>query len=96
MFSEIWKIWKNLSIWKKLIFFIGLFVLVFFMSFFVDYALGRAVGDGKFVYELHIQPGTGYKKVVKELIENKLIRSELYFQFLLKTTGNSNKIKKGW
>ncbi len=95
MFSEIWKRWKNLSIWKKLIFFIGLFVLVFFISFFVDYALGRAVGDGKFVYELDIQPGTGYKKVAKELSRNKLIRSEFYFQFLLKITGNSNKIKQG-
>jgi UPF0755 protein len=95
MLNRLLDFWYDTSLVGKIVFFLGIFLFSLFMIWVIDYSNGRAVGDGSFVYELTIEPGAGYKKVSKELKDNHLIRSDSYFHFLLRMSGNSTKLKQG-
>jgi UPF0755 protein len=90
---------KNIVTGKLFIYSVSsLLVLVglFFVSIFaIDHWKGRPVGDGSAKYDLEIHSGDGSISVTKDLHRNGMIRSKAYFQFLLKVSKNSQKIKQG-
>lgn len=63
--------------------------------FLLDSIKGGAPGDGATKYELVISSGDSSTKVTKELAANGMIKSTGYFAYLLKVTGNTNRIKQG-
>ncbi|MCZ8154928.1 MAG: endolytic transglycosylase MltG [Leptospira sp.] len=76
--------------------FISIVSLVSIISFFViDEMKGGAVGDGQNNFELIIDPGEPSSTVVKELAAAGMIKSSVYFNYLIKFTRSGNKIKQG-
>ncbi|TGL63075.1 endolytic transglycosylase MltG [Leptospira ognonensis] len=74
----------------------ALIVLVTIFSFFIiDEMKGGAVGDGQVNYELIIDSGASSSTVVKELSSAGMIKSSVYFNYLIKFTRSGNKIKQG-
>jgi len=67
-------------------------LLVFFV---IDEKKGGAVGDGQNSFELIIEPGESSSTVVKELSSAGMIKSSVYFNYLIKFTRAGNKIKQG-
>lgn len=63
--------------------------------FLLDSMKGGAVGDGSVKYELVIASGDSSTKITKELASHGMIKSTGYFAYLLKSTGNTNKLKQG-
>ncbi|TGN19887.1 endolytic transglycosylase MltG [Leptospira idonii] len=64
-------------------------------AFVIDEIKGGAVGDGQNKYELIIDPGEPSSTVVKELSQAGMIKSSVYFNYLIKFTRSGNKIKQG-
>jgi UPF0755 protein len=75
-----------------LVVFFGITVIAFFI---IDEKKGGAVGDGQNSYELFIEPGESSSTVVKELSTAGMIKSSVYFNYLIKFTRAGNKIKQG-
>ncbi|MCC6275628.1 MAG: endolytic transglycosylase MltG [Leptospiraceae bacterium] len=63
--------------------------------FVFDEIKGGAAGHGEKKYDLFVGPGDSSSKIIRELSSHGLIKSSVYFQLLLKFTGNTNKIKQG-
>ena len=63
--------------------------------FVFDEIKGGAPGHGENKLDLFIGQGDSSTKIIKELSTHGLIKSTVYFQLLLKFTGNTNKIKQG-
>ncbi|WCL51410.1 endolytic transglycosylase MltG [Leptospira sp. GIMC2001] len=61
----------------------------------IDEMKGGAVGDGQVKYDLIIDPGMSSSKVTQELSTNGLIKSSVYFKYLLRFTRSESKIKSG-
>ncbi len=61
----------------------------------VDEVKGGPAGDGQKKFDLIIEPGTPVSKVIKELSTQGMIRSSVYFSYLVKFTGSAKKIKTG-
>jgi UPF0755 protein len=75
---------------------LALVVIVAIISFFViDEIKGGAVGDGQNNFELIIDPGESSSTVVKDLSSAGMIKSSVYFNYLIKFTRSGNKIKQG-
>ncbi|MDF3821624.1 endolytic transglycosylase MltG [Leptospira sp. 96542] len=74
----------------------GLLLVLSLIGFFViDEIKGGAVGDGQNKYELIVDPGEPSSSVVKELATSGMIKSSVYFNYLIKFTRSGNKIKQG-
>ncbi len=75
---------------------ISVFVLIALFSFFImDEMKGGAVGDGQNHFELIIDSGEPSSSVVKDLSSAGMIKSSVYFNYLIKFTRAGNKIKQG-
>ncbi|MCZ8238408.1 MAG: endolytic transglycosylase MltG [Leptospiraceae bacterium] len=62
---------------------------------YIDETKGGAVGDGQNKFDLIIDPGTAPSKVVQELSKNGMIKSSVYFNYLIRFTRSASKIKTG-
>jgi UPF0755 protein len=62
---------------------------------YIDETKGGAVGDGQNKFDLIIDPGTAPSKVVQELSKNGMIKSSVYFNYLIRYTRSASKIKTG-
>ena len=86
---------KN-SLLKISILVLGFAILLSAIGIFVfDEIKGGAAGHGEKKYDLFIGQGDSSSKIIRELSSHGLIKSSVYFQALLKFTGNTNKIKQG-
>ncbi|HNB99187.1 MAG TPA: endolytic transglycosylase MltG, partial [Leptospiraceae bacterium] len=63
--------------------------------FLIDSIKGGAPGDGSSKYELIVSAGESSTKITKDLASHGMIQSSSYFAYLLKISGNTNKIKQG-
>lgn len=72
-----------------------LLVLALISFFVIDEIKGGAVGDGQNKYELIIDSGEPSSSVVRELAGAGMIKSSVYFNYLIKFTRSGNKIKQG-
>ncbi|WP_439956935.1 endolytic transglycosylase MltG [Leptospira ryugenii] len=85
---------------KKLAF-IAMLSILFLSSlaitafYIIDERKGGAVGDGQNTYELIIEPGQPSSAIVKDLQTAGMIKSTVYFNYLIKFTRAGNKIKQG-
>jgi len=70
-------------------------IVSIFTFFIIDEMKGGAVGDGQNNYELIIDTGEPSSAVVKELSTAGMIKSSVYFNYLIKLTRSGNKIKQG-
>lgn len=70
-------------------------IVAIFSFFIIDEMKGGAVGDGQINYELIIDSGESSSTVVKELSSAGMIKSSVYFNYLIKFTRSGNKIKQG-
>jgi UPF0755 protein len=61
----------------------------------IDEAKGGAVGDGQRKMDLIIDPGTPPSKVIQELSANGMIKSSVYFNYLIRFKRSASKIKTG-
>lgn len=61
----------------------------------LDEMKGGAVGDGQTKFDLVIEPGMTSSRVVKELSQNGMIKSSVYFNYLIRFTRSAPKIKTG-
>jgi UPF0755 protein len=94
--NSLWEKWKDSNKFIQIATILTFVLFIFFVAVVIaDLSLGKEVGKGEFKYELVIDPGESIKSVSKELYDNRLIRSKIYFQALLRLTGNSNNIKQG-
>lgn len=72
------------------------FVFIFTGIFFlIDATNGGAVGDGKEKFDLLIGSGDSSSKVSTKLEKANIIKSGSYFNFLMKLSGNTQKLKQG-
>lgn len=62
---------------------------------YIDETKDGAVGDGQNKFDLIIDPGTAPSKVVQELSKNGMIKSSVYFNYLIRFTRSASKIKTG-
>ncbi len=75
-----------------------LFGLIFIgigIFFIIDSKNGGAISDGKEKFDLLIQPGDSSSKIATKLEKANIIKSSSYFNFLMKLTGNTQKLKQG-
>ncbi|MBP7283888.1 MAG: endolytic transglycosylase MltG [Leptospiraceae bacterium] len=75
--------------------FIGIILLAIGSVFLLDSIKGGAPGDGTAKYELIISAGDSSTKITKDLASHGMLKSNGYFAYLLKVTGNTNRIKQG-
>ncbi len=81
----------DLKFWQK--FFLAVFLFFGFFYFFFISAPIKSFSTGVFAFE--IQEGVIARHVGKNLKEEKLIRSPVAFNFVIKLIGGENKIKAG-
>lgn len=86
---------KELILKKILPLFVGFIFLVAGGIFLVDATKGGAAGDGNEKYELIVSAGDSSTKIMKDLASHGMLKSTTYFSYLLKFTGNTNRIKQG-
>lgn len=63
--------------------------------FIIDEMKGGAVGAGHNKFDLIIEPGMPSSRVVQELSRSGMIKSSVYFNYLIKFTRSAPKIKMG-
>ncbi|BDA80572.1 aminodeoxychorismate lyase [Leptospira kobayashii] len=86
---------KNRILILSLIGLAFLLVTAVISAFVIDEIKGGAVGDGQNKFELIIDAGEPSSAVVKELSQSGMIKSSVYFNYLIKFTRAGNKIKQG-
>ncbi|MBP9885448.1 MAG: endolytic transglycosylase MltG [Leptospiraceae bacterium] len=86
---------KKLILKRILPLLVGLVFLGAGGIFLLDVVKGGASGDGTTKYELIISPGDSSTKITKDLTKHGILKSTSYFTYLLKFTGNTNRIKQG-
>lgn len=88
---------KNIKkLWLIVIFSILLFISIFISGLaIIDEWKGGAVGDGYNKFDLIIEPGMSAQKVTEELSRHGMIKSSVYFNYLIKFTNSASKLKVG-